>query len=217
MKTFKVLIVALALLVNLLFAQPSFADRPKYTKDPHYIEVTQTLDQLIKAKESQEIDAGNTPEEIDKKIAELEFEKYAIETGNNWSQCRNETGKTLAVYGPNRKKSASSYDNTIYFLADGQATEVEWNCEGIYLPSGVTVTGLTPDGQAQELTSAVALKIANGTQLIAKTNPDTKAIELSAVPANIFKSGDVNWFIPNVSPEFIAARVPNIPMPEEDD
>lgn len=216
MKNFKAILVALVILVNLLFAQPSFADKPKYTKDPHYIEVTQTLEQLVKAKESQELAADTTPEEIDKKIAELEFKKYAIETGNNWSQCRNETGKTLAVYGPNGKKSPSSYDNTIYFLADGQATEAKWNCEGIYLPSGVTVTGLTPDGKGQELTSAVALKIVNGTQLIAKTNQDTGAIELSAVPANIFKSGDVNWFIPNVSPEFIAARVPNIPMPEED-
>lgn len=216
MKTCKVILVALVILVNLLFVQPSFADKPKYTKDPHYIEVTQNLERLIKAKNSQELAAGTTPEEMDKKIAELEFEKYAIETGNNWSQCRNETGKTLAVYGPNHKKSPSYYDNSIYFLADGQATEAKWNCEGIYLPSGVTVTGLTPDGQAQELTSAVALKIVNGTQLIAKTNPVTKAIELSAVPANIFKPGDVNWFIPNVSPEFIAARVPNIPMPEED-
>jgi hypothetical protein len=216
MKPFKLLLVALVIMVNLLFAQPSFADPPKYTKDPHYIEVTQTLNKLLEAKKSPELAEGTAPEKIDKQIAELKFEKYAIETGNNWSQCRNETGKTLAVYGPNRKKSASSYDNTIYFLADSQATEAKWNCEGIYLPSGVTVTGLTPDGQAKELTSAVALKMVDGTQLIAKTNPDTGAIQLSAVPANIFKAGDVNWFIPDVSPEFIAARVPNIPMPEND-
>ena len=216
MKPFKLLLAALVILVNLLFAQPAFADPPKYTKNPHYIEVTQTLNKLLEAKKSPELAEGTTPETIDKQIAELEFEKYAIETGNNWSQCRNETGKTLAVYGPNRKKTASSYDNTIYFLANGQATEAKWNCEGIYLPNGIAVIGLTSNGQAKELTSAVALKIAAGTQLIAKANPDTGAIELSAVPANIFKAGDVNWFIPDVSPEFIAARVPNIPMPEED-
>jgi hypothetical protein len=217
MNIFKSLIVVLILLANLVFAQPSFADKPKFLKNPDYIEVTQTLNSLKMAQEAQpQAQAENyNPEEIQQRIDELEFQKYALEMGINWGQCRNETGKTLAVYGPKPKFDDDDYDYSyetgLYFLADGQTTKDKWDCEGIYLPSNVTTTGINPDGQGQEVTGPIAVKIADGTQLVVKTNSDTAAIEFSIPSTKVVKPGEVNWFIPNVSQEFIQTRVANAP------
>lgn len=207
MQLFKIVLVLFVFLVNLVFAPPSLAEpkTPRYVNNPDYIEVTQSLNTLLKAKETPAEAEKYTPEELDNKIADLELQKYTLETGVNWGQCRNETGKTLAVYGPNPKKSKSVYDRTLYFLGAGQTTEPEWDCDGVYIPSDA-VTNLTTDGQTL---GAVAVKIVDGTQLVVKTNPDTGALELNPPPAKIFKSGEVNWFIPNVSQASIDTRIPN--------
>lgn len=215
MKFVTSVLIALVFLANLVFAQPSLADKPKFLKNPDYIEVTKALNNLKTVKETQAQTESYNPEETQKKIDELEFQKYALEMGINWGQCRNETGKTLAVYGPQPDFDDDDYnyqyDNGLYFLAAGQTTKNKWDCEGVYLPSDVKTTGISPDGQEQEVGGPVAIKIADGTQLVVKTNPDTAAVEFSVPPTKVVKAGEVNWFIPNVSQAVIDTRVANAP------
>ncbi|MBW4576464.1 MAG: hypothetical protein KME08_14410 [Aphanothece sp. CMT-3BRIN-NPC111] len=212
MKLFKIVLVALVLLVDLVVAQPSWADRPPLTNSPDYTEVTQSLDSLLKAKDAPD-GSGYTAEEIQQKIGQLQLQKYILETAEDWGQCRNETGKTLAVYAHKPKKSSFAQDSTLYYLGDGKVTDDDWNCDGVYLPSGAKVAGLTPgDTQGQELGEAVALKIVSGTQLVAKTNPETGAVEFNVSPAKVFKTGEVNWSIPALSPADIEAQTPNAPI-----
>ena len=104
------LLIALIFVANLVFAQPSLADKPKFLKNPDYIEVTKSLNDLKAAQEAQAQTENYNPEETQKKIDELEFQKYALETGMNWGQCRNETGKTIAVYGPKPKFDDDDYE-----------------------------------------------------------------------------------------------------------
>ncbi|MDB9510285.1 hypothetical protein PN499_03585 [Kamptonema animale CS-326] len=218
MHLFKVILVLFVLLVNLAFTPPSWADpkTPKYSNNPDYIEVTQALNTLLAAKETPIETESYTREELDKKIADLEFQKYALETGINWGQCRNETSSNLAIYGPKGEKSRSSYDNALYFLGPGQTTQPYWDCEGVYIPSGAA-TNLTTAAQGEDLKGAVALKIVDGSQLVVKTNPDTSALDFNVPSAKFFKSGDVNWFIPNVSQTSIDTRIPNVPMEDPND
>jgi hypothetical protein len=216
MRLFKSLLVALIILSSLVFAQPSLADKPKFLKNPEYIEVTKSLNSLLTAKEAQAQTEGFNTEEIQKRIDELEFQKYALETGINWGQCTNATGKTLAVYGPKPDFDDDdyeySYDNGLYFLADGQTTNKKWDCNGVYLPSEVKIAGINPDEQGQDVVGPVAIKVADGTQVVVKTNPQTAAVEFNIPPTQFFKAGDVNWFIPNVSQEVIETRVANAPV-----
>ena len=214
MKVFKALLIALVLLGNLVFAQPSLADKPKFTKNPDYIEVTKALNNLSQSKNTQTGVAGSTPDEIQNKIAELEFQKYALETGVNWGQCRNETANTLAVYGPapdfDDDDDEYSSDNALYFLGAGQTTKNKWDCNGVYLPNDVNITTLGSNGQDREVAGPVAIKILDGSQLVIKTNPDTGAIEFN-IPIQPVKTGEAKWFIPNVSQAVIDARIPNAP------
>lgn len=219
MRFLKVVLVVLVIAANLVFAPASWAesDKPKYTSNPDYIEVSQTLNTLLGAKNSTDKNESYTPEELQKKIAQLEFQKYTLETGKNWGQCRNDTGKTLAVYGPKRKKAASSYENALYFLGAGETTEHKWDCDGIYLPSDVKATDLSAaDKLAQELIGGVAVKIVDGTQFVATANPDTAAVEFNVPTAKVFKPGDANWFVPDVTQAYIDTQVPNAPTEEND-
>lgn len=215
MKSFKFLLITLVFLATLVFAQPSWADKPKFLKNPDYIEVNKALENLSALKQAQSQTENSNPEEIQKKIDELEFQKYALETGVNWGQCRNETGRTIAVYGPKPDFDDDDfnyqYDNGLYFLASGQTTKEKWDCNGVYLPQGVTTVVGNPEGQVQELTEPIAVKIVDGTQLIVTANPDNDAIEFSVPAAKVYKAGEANWFIPNVSQALIDTRVPNAP------
>ena len=215
MKIWKSLLIVLMILVNLVFAQPSFADRPKFSKNPDYIEVTKALKELSETKDAQTVESL-TPEEIQKRTEELTLQKYALETGINWGQCDNQTGNTIAVYGktPNEEDDEDAvYDNNLYFLANGQSTESNWDCDGIYLANDVKVANFTssPNGQGQELTGPAALKILDGTQLVIKTNPDTAAIDLNVPTVKVLNSKKANWFIPDISQALINTRVPNAP------
>ncbi|MHC0064177.1 hypothetical protein ACWATR_14965 [Nostoc sp. UIC 10890] len=216
MKFWKYLLIVLMIVTSFAFAQPSFADRPKFSKNPDYIEVTKALNELTRKKDTQTQVEGLTPEEIQKRTEELTLQKYALETGINWGQCNNQTGNTIAVYGkkPNDEDDEDAvYDNGLYFLADGQSTKNNWDCDGIYLPNDVKVANFTssPNGQGQELTGAAALKILDGTQLVIKTNPDTAAIELNVPTVKVLNSKESNWFIPDISKDIINTRVPNAP------
>ncbi|MBW4507749.1 MAG: hypothetical protein KME64_14725 [Scytonematopsis contorta HA4267-MV1] len=222
MKLFSYFLLLLVVLLNLVFAQPSWADAPKITKSPEYKELTKSLDVLTSkleaAKSGEPLPSDLTIKDLQKKVDELSFEKYALERGLSWGQCTNETGKTIAVYGPKSKKdkSESSYDNALYFLGNGQTTPTEWDCQGIYLPSDTKIANLNTDPN-QNLDGAIAIKILKGTQLVAKSNPDTGVLELNTNPSKIFQAGDVKWYIPNVPAASIASRVPNVPQGEESD
>ena len=225
MKIFKFVLVLLVMVANLVFVPPSWADAPKtprYASNPDYIEVsealTEALNTLKAAKDSPDSAQKYTPQELHKKISQLEFQKYTLETGKPWGQCRNETGKTLAVYGAKGKKAAdSSYENALYFLADGQTTEHKWDCDGIFLPSDIKATDLrTTDQPSEELTGALAVKIVDGTQVVARANPDTGAVEFNVPTAKVFQPGDANWFVPDVTQAYIDSQLPNAPTEEND-
>ena len=66
--------------------------------------------------------------------------------------------------------------------------------------------------QGQELTEPLAIKVVDGTQLVAKTNPKTSAVEFNVIPAKVFKAGEGNWSIPNLSLADIDAHVLNAPI-----
>ncbi|GAX43866.1 hypothetical protein NIES4075_48810 [Tolypothrix sp. NIES-4075] len=215
MKLFKAILIGLLILVNLVFVQPSFADKPKFTKNPDYIEVTKALQSLKTAQSIQAQGENTNPQEIQKKIDELEFQKYTLETGTSWGQCTNQTDKTLAVYGPQPDEDDVGedypYDTALYFLAPGRTTKEKWDCNGVYLPNDAKVTAISSNQQGEELARSGAIKIVDGTQLVAKTNPDTSAVELNIPATQVFKAGDLNWFIPNVSQAIIDTRVANAP------
>ncbi len=191
MKLFKINFVKLALICLLVvmnfavIAQPSWASK-KYTSDPDYIEVTKTLESALQDKQNQ----GATPE-LQQNISNLQYQKYIIENSEeSCGICRNETGKTLLVYGQKPKKSRSTYDNELYLLPSGTETDDEWDCQGVYLPG-------QPATEDQEGIPAQAFKIVHGTRLVATTNRQTGEIEFNLPPAKIFKSGEANWFIPD--------------------
>jgi hypothetical protein len=190
---FKIALALVIFVVNLAIAQPSLADRPKVSKNPDYIQVTKTLNGLSALQESQDV-----PPEVQQRIDELTLQKAAIESGVTWGQCRNETGNTIGIFGPASEESKTG-DNNLYFLADGETTPEGWDCQGIYLPSGINVAGI-------ESTPAT-YTILDGTRLIARRNPDTSAIEFNVPP---LKSSQENKLtVPNVSQAFIESRIPS--------
>lgn len=210
MKFLKSLLVVLILLLNFVFAQPSLADRPNFRKNPDYTEITKTIQQLSTAPEQ-------TPE-LSQQIANLEFLKYTIESGTVGGQCTNNTGKILAVYGRDPDADdddyQSAYDSELYFLADGQTTDSEWDCDGFYLPSDGKAIAQSVSGQPQDLTGPTAVKILDGTQLIVKTNPNNNNLEFDAPLSKVVEVGKINWYIPKVAQATIDSRVPNAPIQE---
>lgn len=202
MQFFKIVLVALVFIVNLVISKPSWAAKD-FTKGADYAEVTQALNELLQVKDTPE-QAGYTPEQFQQRLAQLQSQKTIIETANKRSQCRNQTGKTLAVYANKGKK----YPTQLYFLGAGQITDDDWDCDGIYLPAGTQVV-LSPNTEPQQLTEAIALKFVDGTQSVAKINPVTGAIELNVEPAKIFKTGEGNWLIPTLSQADIDTQIPS--------
>lgn len=136
--------------------------------------------------------------------------------GKTWGQCQNNLGKTIAVYGPQPDLDDDDfkplYETGMYFLADGQTTKKKWDCEGVYLPIDVKATKIALTGNPEEITGPAVVKIADGTQLILRANPDTQTIELNLPNAEFWKSGEINWFIPNVPEATIEARIPDAPI-----
>jgi len=201
MQFFKVVLVALVLVANLVIAQPSWAGKD-FTKGADYAEVTQALNQLMQVKDAPE-QAGYTPEQFQQRLVQLQFEKNIMETAKKRAQCRNETGRTLAVYANKPKKSLTQ----LYFLGAGKITDDDWDCDGIYLPAGSQVV-LSPNAQAENLTEPIAVKFVDGTQSIARTNPTTGAIEFNVVPAKVFKAAESEWLLPTLSQADIDRQTP---------
>ena len=201
MQFLKIVLVALVLMVNLVIAQPSWAAKD-FTKGADYAEVTQELNQLLTVKDTPE-QAGYTPEQFQQRLTQLQSQKNVIETATKRAQCRNETGKTLAVYANKPKKSPTQ----LYFLGAGTITDDDWDCDGIYLPAGSQVV-LGPNAQPEELTEPIAVKFVDGTQSIARTNPATGVIELNVEPAKVFKAGESSWLLPTFSQADIDTQIP---------
>ncbi|BAY99760.1 hypothetical protein NIES37_37430 [Tolypothrix tenuis PCC 7101] len=202
MQFIKIVLVALVFILNLTFAQPSWAGKD-FTKGADYVEVTQELNQLLTAKANPE-QAGYTPEQFQERLSQLQSQKYVMETARKRAQCFNQTGRTLGVYANKPKKSPTQ----LYFLAAGQITDDDWDCDGIYFPAGTQVV-LTPNTEIQPLTEPIAVKFVDGTQSIARTNPATGAIELNVAPAKVFKAGEGNWLLPTLSQADIDVQVPS--------
>ncbi|MDK2407622.1 hypothetical protein QHH11_00615 [Aphanizomenon sp. PH219] len=202
MQFIKLVIVTLVLFINLAIAQPSWAAK-NFTKGADYTEVTQELNHLLPLQNTPE-QAGYTPEQFQQRLLQLQSQKTIIETANKRAQCRNETGKILAVYANKGKK----YPTQLYYLATGQITDDDWDCDGIYLPAGTQVV-LSPNSQPEQLTDAIAVKFVDGTQSITKTNPATGVIELNVESAKIFKAGEGNWSIPSLSQAEIDTQIPS--------
>jgi hypothetical protein len=213
MHIFKNCLMVAVFCATLIFTAPAFADPPRYQNNPDYIAVTKDLSLLQNAKTQQTPLEGYTPEEIDQRISELELQKFAFESGVDWGQCSNQTGKTLAIYGPTANSQASHNNNAtaLYFLGDGQTTKNKWNCKGIYIPADVSAIALGVNGDKQELTGGVVIKVPNGTKLVVKTNQDTGAIEFNQAGTQILQPGEINWFIPSVSQAIVDARITNAP------
>ncbi len=204
MKALKILLVLLLCVVSLAIAGPASADRIA-KKSPDYPVVTQALNHLLQLQK----DPNQTtyqPEELQQKIADVKLQKYILETSKNWGTCRNETGKTLAIYAHQPKASAT---NTLYYLGAGQETDDDWDCDGVYLPSDAKIAGFNLTGS-----DPVALKILDGSRLVATTNPDTGELELNLPLAltELVKAGEVNWSVPAMAQADIDAQVPNAPV-----
>ncbi len=202
MKFLKIALVAMMILVNFIIVPPSWAGKD-FTKGTDYAEVTQAINQLLQVQDNPE-QAGYTPQDYQQKLSQLQQQKYVMETADTRAQCHNETTGTLGVYANKPKKSPTQ----LYYLAAGQETDDDWDCDGYYLPAGTQVL-LDPAGQAQALTEPVAIKYVDGTQSTVRTNPATGAIELNLVPAHVFKAGETNWIIPNLSEADVNAQTPS--------
>lgn len=201
MQFLKIVLVALVFVLNLMIAQPSWADKD-FTKGADYAEVTQALNQLQQVNAPEQ--AGYTPEEFQQRLAELQAQKYIMETAEKRAQCRNETGQTLAIYANKPKKSPTQ----LYFLEAGKITDDDWDCDGIYLPAGTQVA-LSPNVQPQQLSEPMAVKFVDGTQSIARTNRATGVVELNIAPAKVFKAGEISWSFPTLSQADINATTPS--------
>lgn len=203
MKRFKVILIALVMLVQMAIAPAVLADPPKLTTTPEYTEVTTAIADLLKAKDSSDT-SDLSPVEIEQKLGVLNLQKYILENASSWSRCRNETGKTIAVYAHKAKKTP--LPSTLFYLATGETTDDDWNCDGIYLPTGAKLAG-----QA-ELTEPSALQFVSGTQLVAKTNAAGE-IELNLPPAKTLTAASQTALpIPNLTLASIESTTPNAPI-----
>lgn len=202
MQRFRIVLVAFVLVLNFLIAAPSWADRPKLTSTPEYSEVTQAIADLVKAKDAPD-QAGLTPVEIEQKLGTLNLQKYILETAANYSQCRNATGGTIAVYAHKAKKTVQP--STLYYLADGEMTDDDWNCDAVYLPTGTKLAGLP------ELTEPTAAQFVSGTQFTATTNA-TGELEFNVPASKFVKADEGSLPIPNLTLAAIQATAPNAPI-----
>ncbi|MBD2034324.1 hypothetical protein H6F76_04645 [Leptolyngbya sp. FACHB-321] len=208
MKRFKLALIALVMLINFVVVQPSWADPVKLTETPDYTDVTQAIDKLLKIKQDPNQTAWK-PAALEQQLGELNLQKYILESATEWGQCRNETGKTLAVYAHKGKKA--DQPNTLYYLGNGQVTDDDFSCDGVYLPTGAKVDGFGTT-EAPALTAPLAFKVVGGTQLVAKANPDTDTIAFNVKPAKVFKVGEGTWSIPDLTQADVEAAKPNAPI-----
>lgn len=204
MKKIKVWLVSLLCLATLLIASPALADRIA-KKSPDYPVVVENLNALLSVQADPE-QKEYTPEELKQVITDLQFQKYVLETSEDWGVCRNETGKNLAIYARNPKKAIPS---SLVYIGNGEETDDDWDCEAVYIPNDVNVASLgLPAGQPS------AVRILDGTNLTISSNPDTGELLLDAPSAliEIVDATDTTLSIPNVTQAEIDKQLPNAPI-----
>lgn len=204
MKQLKIWLVSLLCIGSLLIASPVLADRIA-KKSPDYPVVVENLNTLLETQANPE-QSQYSAEQLQQKISDLKLQKYILETAEDWGVCRNETGKTLAIYARSPKKATQ---NTLFYLANGEETDDNWDCEAIYVPSDVQVASLNLTSEEPS-----ALKIIDGTKLVISSNPNTGELLLDA-PSALLQTipfSDKNWSIPNLTQADIDAQVPNAPI-----
>ena len=202
MKMIKIALVAIVLLINFAIAPAAWAGKD-FTKGADYAEVTGAIQQLMQYQNAPD-QAGYTPETYRQRLSQLQQQKYTMETATKRAQCHNQTLGNLAVYANKPKKSPTQ----LYFLAAGNETDDDWDCDGFYLPAGTQVSP-TPGAEAQTLTEAIAVQFVDGTQSVARMNPVTGAVELNVAPAKVFKAGETNWTMPGLSQTEINTQMPS--------
>ena len=202
MKPFKIVWIVGLLLFNLFIACPAWANAGKFMQTPDYAEVTQAISDLTNPEKTAEM----SPDVIQQKLADLRFQKYILETAEARSNCRNQTGETIAIYAKHKKSTAAP---TLYFLGTDQAVDEDMECVGLYLPGG---SKIVLGNAEQELTDPLVLKVVPGTQLIATANPETRVIELNAPVSGTFKVGEIDWEIPTLTREEVETQAPNAPI-----
>jgi hypothetical protein len=202
MQCVKAFVIFLILVCSLLLTPFAWADSGKYMETSEYKEVIQAITNLRDVTKT----TGLSPDMVQQKMADLRFQKYIMESADDPALCRNKTGKTLAIYARPQNSTASPI---LYYLGDGQETDEDFECTGVYLPGGSKV--VLPVAAAQEeLAESVALKFLPGTQLVAIASPDG-AIEFNA-PAKVFKSGEIDWAMPAITQADVEAHSPNAPL-----
>lgn len=201
MKLLKIVLVTIVFLVNLTIASPSWAGQD-HRKGADYAEVTQAINQLLQVKTAPE-QAGYTPEQYQQQLAKLQAQKAVMESTTTRAQCHNQTTGTVAVYANKPKKLPTQ----LYYLAAGQETDDDWDCDGYYLPAGTQVV-LDPATPVEELAEPLAVKFVDGTQSVIRINP-TGAVEFNGSPASVFKAGETSWAIPNLTQTAINAQTPS--------
>lgn len=201
MKFVKVILVTLVFLVNLMVASPSWAGQD-HRKGTDYAEVTQAINQLLQAQNTPE-QAGYTPEQLQVQIAKLQAQKAVMESTTTRAQCHNQTAGTLAVYANKPKKLSTA----LYYLAAGQETDDDWDCDGYYIPAGTQVV-FDPATGVETLTEPLAVKFVDGTQSFVSSNP-AGAIEFNVAPAKVLKAGETAWSVPTLSQADINAQAPS--------
>lgn len=203
MKVLKVALIGLILFFTVLTTPYAWADAGKFIKTPEYQEVMKTIADL-KHPETQTTDLS--PEAIQQKLADLRFQKYILETAESRSNCRNQTGKTIAVYAKAKK---SQTPPALYFLGANEAIDDDVECTGLYLPSGSKVV---LGGLEQELSAPIAVKFVPGTQLVATADPETGVIDFGVPALSTFQTGETDWPVPSLSAADIEAQTPNAPV-----
>ncbi len=132
-----------------------------------------------------------------------------METTEDWGVCQNDTASTIGVYAHKPKKGRVA-ENTLFYLGAGQSTDDEWDCDGVYLPSG-SKAALTSVGLSEDLTEPVALKITDGTRLVISASPEN-VISFNLPPVQVLKVDGSTWSIPDLTQTDIDAAVPNAPQ-----
>ncbi|MBD2157870.1 hypothetical protein [Leptolyngbya sp. FACHB-16] len=201
MNFLKIALVAIVFLVNLVIAPPSWAGQD-HTKGTDYVEVAQAINQLLQVSNDPE-QAGYTSEQYQQRLAALQAQKMLMESTSTRAQCHNQTTGNLAVYVNKPKKLPTQ----LYYLAPGQETDDDWDCDGYYLPAGTQVV-LTPNSEPQVLAEPLAVRFFDGTQSFVRTNP-AGAIEFNVLPANVLTAGKTAWTVPTLSQADINAQVPS--------
>jgi len=117
-------------------------------------------------------------------------------------QLTNKTGETLLVYGP--KAPGQPFDNTLYRLPAGQKTRAGWDCDGFFVPK---------DRKADQ-----AFTIVSGPVAVKYRDYRSPVIESSgsgkyncSLNDGVYKSGEINWPIPDISCKDISVSYPEAP------